>query len=77
MKIFGLTPTNGRKSFYGKAKAIETDDGNKILLSYNTQVLKIDKSGELLKLWNGKSNTTTAHIKAFFEFYGVDFRGVV
>ena len=77
MKIFELIPTNGRKSFYGKAKAIETDDGEKILLSYNTQVLKIDKNGELLKLWNGKSNTTTAHVKAFCDFYGVDFRGVV
>lgn len=46
------------------------------MISYNTQVLKIDKNGDLLKLWNGKSNTTPAHIKSFCEFYGVDFRGV-
>lgn len=77
MKIFELIPTNGRKSFYGKAKAIETDDGEKILLSYDTQVLKIDKDGKPVKLWNGKSNTTSTHIKAFCEFYGVDFWGVV
>ena len=71
MKIFELTPTNGRKSFYGKAKVIEKD-GEKILISYDTEVCKIDKNGIFSMLWNGKSNTTTAKIKAFKSFYGVE-----
>lgn len=70
MKIFELTPTNGRKSFYGKAKVIE-QDGEKILISYTTEVCKIDKNGIFQMLWTGRSNTTTAHIKAFKSFYGI------
>ena len=41
MKVFELTPINGRKSFYGKAVAIEKDDGTIELKSYNTIVAKI------------------------------------
>lgn len=37
MKIFELTPTNGRKSFGGKAKVI-VENGIAKLLSYTTIV---------------------------------------
>ena len=42
-KIFDL-PVCGSdraKSFYGKAKVIETDNGEKVLQSYNTFVCRI------------------------------------
>ena len=36
MKTFELNPMNGRKSFYGKAKVIERDNGDIELQSYIT-----------------------------------------
>ena len=39
MKIYELTPTNGRKSFYGKAKVIIEDNGTETLYSYDTPLL--------------------------------------
>lgn len=67
-KIFELTPTNGRKSFYGKAKVIESD--NKIeLQSYDTIVAQIIDGVFTV---NGKySLTTNTHIKSFRNFYSV------
>ena len=49
MKIYELIPTNGRKSFYGKAKVIE-NNGKNFLQSYNTIVCKIDKNGKFVKI---------------------------
>lgn len=46
-KIFDL-PVCGydrAKSFYGKAKVIETDNGEKVLQSYNTFVCRITAGG--------------------------------
>jgi len=70
MRTFELKPQNGRKSFGGKAKVIETDD--KIQLkSYDTIVAQIDKQTNELTV-NGKySMTTNTHIKSFREFYSV------
>ena len=48
MKIYELIPTNGRKSFYGKAKVIECE-GENFLQSYNTIVCKVDKNGKFVK----------------------------
>ena len=71
MKIYELKPSNtqNQKSFYGKALIIETDNGEKILQSYTTQVAKIDINGNFVQLWDGRSNTTTRHIKAFRQLY--------
>lgn len=52
------------KSFYGKALVIELDDGTKQLQSYNTIVGEI-KNGKYFQLWDGKSQTTSRHIKEF------------
>lgn len=62
IKIFELTPTNGRKSFYGKAKVIESE--NKVeLQSYDTIVAQIIDGVFTV---NGKySLTTNTHIKSF------------
>ncbi len=65
MKMYELIPNNGRKSFYGKAKVVVDDNGNETLYSYNTPIIKKDTSGNLTKLWDGWSNTTGTHIKAF------------
>ena len=65
MKMYELIPDNGRKSFYGKAKVVVDDNGNETLYSYDTPIIKRDINGKLTKLWNGWSNTTGTHIKAF------------
>lgn len=51
MKIYDLPVMQGRvKSFYGKAKVIEEDNGEKVLQSYNTKVCKITSSGEVVRM---------------------------
>ncbi len=70
MKFYDLIPTDGRKSFYGKAKIIEKD-GETLLQSYNTMVCKIDKSGEFVRMWDGYSVTTMRHINAFIDLFNI------
>lgn len=65
MKIYDLHPTNGRKSFYGKALVAIDEDGTETLYSYNTPIIKRTATGELIKLWDGWSATTGRHIAAF------------
>ena len=55
---------DSRKSFYGKAHIIELDNGIKQLQSYSTIVGEI-RDGKYYQLWDGKSQTTTRHIKEF------------
>lgn len=70
MKVFELTPNNGRKSFNGKCKVIE-DGGVAQLLSYTTFVAEINLETKEYKQHGEYSQTTNSHIKAFKEFYGV------
>ena len=65
MRKYELTPTDGRKSFYGKAVVIVEDNGTETLYSYNTPIIKRLVSGELVKLWDGWIATTGRHIQAF------------
>lgn len=65
MREYELTPTDGRKSFYGKAVVIVEDNGTETLYSYNTPIIKRLVSGELVKLWDGWTATTGRHIQAF------------
>lgn len=51
MKQYELKPTNGRKSFYGKAVVKVADDGTETLYSYGTPIIKRTPAGELVKLW--------------------------
>lgn len=71
MRIYEL-PNIGdrRKSFYGKAKIIEKDNGEKVLQSYDTEVCKITCSGEFVRMWGGYS-TTMRHINSFLQFFGI------
>ena len=69
---FAMEPKYGsRASFYNKAHVIEEDDGSITLLSYNTPVARITKSGEaeLLPMWDS-SQTTLRHVKEFLQQYG-------
>ncbi|MBO7712366.1 MAG: hypothetical protein J6S85_02660 [Methanobrevibacter sp.] len=70
-KIFDLPCFDRCKSFYGKAKVYEIDNGEKVLFSYNTPVCKIDENGAFCRLWSGESATTTRHINSFLEFYNL------
>lgn len=65
MRKYELTPTDGRKSFYGKAVVIVEDNGTETLYSYDTPIIKRLVSGELVKLWDGWTATTGRHIYAF------------
>lgn len=76
-KIFDL-PVCGNdraKSFYGKAKVIEKDNGEKVLQSYNTEVCKIRSNGEFVRMWEGYSVTTMRHVNSFLSFFGISGGG--
>lgn len=76
-KIFNL-PVCGSdraKSFYGKAKIIETENGEKVLQSYNTEVCKISSNCEFVRMWEGYSATTMRHVNSFLSFYDMNGGG--
>lgn len=64
-ETFELVPTNGRKSFYGKAKVVVYPNGAQALISYETFVAFKDVDGTVHRLWDDWSATTGSHIKAF------------
>ena len=76
MRIYELTPIDGRASFYGKAKVIESENGDMTLLSYNTEVCKVSHDGEITRLWSGESATTVRHFNAFMRFCGINKQGL-
>lgn len=65
MKKYELTPTNGRKSFYGKAIVIIDDLGNETLYSYGTEIITRHPDGSFTKHYTSWTNTTGIHIKSF------------
>ena len=74
-RVFDLPCFDNRKSFYGKAKVIEKDNGEKVLQSYNTEVCKIGSNGEFVRLWGGYSVTTMRHVNSFLSFFGISGGG--
>lgn len=76
--MYSLTPHNGRKSFYDKAKVF-TIGTTKYLLSYTTVVASIDRAGAIHRHWAPKNDkptcTTMAHIKSFIGEEINDARG--
>jgi hypothetical protein len=65
-EIYELAPTNGRKSFYGKAKVIVSGN-RRYLRSYDTIMGCIDvKTGKVHRYSDYHSNTTGCHVRAFF-----------
>lgn len=67
--IIELIPIDSHKSFYGKAKVIEVENG-RYLRSYDTKVCFLSYGGTFEKLWHGYSATTMRHINAFMNFIG-------
>lgn len=63
--VYELSPVDGALSFYGKARVICYSDGSKVLVSYNTKVMKRFADGSLKRLWGDWSMTTGRHIYAF------------
>ena len=72
-RIIDLNPVDGRKSFYGKARA-EINGDEITLISYNTRVLRI-KGGQIFRLWGGWSVTTQRHINAFLAVFADGQKG--
>lgn len=59
-----------RKSFYGKAQELETENGDKILYSYWTPVLKITADDHLFYTKEATySITTSRHSREFARRY--------
>ena len=72
-EMYELIPTDGRKSFYGKAKVlINTVTGTEYLLSYNT-IVAAKEHGKVFRMWDGWSQTTGRHIKAFTGMNKAEF----
>lgn len=71
MKMYELQPNDSRKSFYGKARVIEKDNGEKVLQSYNTEVCKVTSGGQFVRLWSGYSATTMRHVNSFIDLVGI------
>ena len=65
---YELATTNGRKSFYRKA-IIEQHEDFKSLISYETEVAKVYKNGNI-EVYGIFSNTTLIHIRTFLESEG-------
>lgn len=67
LNVKELQPTNGRKSFYGKALVERKPDGSEVLYSYRTPIIERKPDGKLIPLAveNVLSQTTCTHIRAF------------
>ena len=74
VKCVDLIPADGRKSFYGKAKALYHEATNAWhLLSYDTIVaIYYVDSKRFIRRWDGYSVTTMRHVNAFLSFLGYE-----
>ena len=72
--VYDLTPTDGRKSFYGKARIV-VKNGKKTLISYDTPVCCINRRGTFKRYWDEYSATTMRHVNAFLTKYKVECGG--
>lgn len=73
MQIYDLSPCDGRKSFYGKAKIYIGENGTEVLYSYNTPIIRRTITGKLERLYSGWSATTGRHINAFCGLNKAEF----
>ena len=62
---YELSPKNNQKSFYGKARVCIMDNGDEVLISYDTPVIRKDAEGNLYRLWGGWSATTGRHVASY------------
>lgn len=71
MKVFELTPVNGRKSFNGKCR-VEQENGISFLYSFNTKVAHFEHENNKMVINGYYSATTATHINAFLDYYGFE-----
>lgn len=71
IKVTELKPLN-TKSFYGKAKILESNTGIYKLLSYDTEVASYNRVTNKMNVYGWYSLTTSRHINAFLEYFGFD-----
>ena len=71
-----LKPKGTQKSFGGKAIVKEYENGDRVLFSYLTPVLKQTKEGKLIRLWDGYSATTGRHVESFAGITGSYFKSM-
>ena len=69
--ITELIPSNGRKSFYGKAKVINAN-GRNWLMSYDSIVASVDSGCKVRRHIDQISNTTSSHVKSFLSQFACD-----
>lgn len=76
INVYNLIPTNGRKSFYGKALVLVYNDGSKVLKSYDTEIIKVCQDGTLIPFAkvSSISKTTSTHLKSFCGLNKADYR---
>lgn len=55
--------------FTGNAYAIIEEDGTKRLISYKTEVCRVEADGTFTRLWAGYSVSTANHIRMFAKEY--------
>ena len=70
VKSWELKATS-QKSFYKKAYALEDENGNLFLQSYDTIVCGII-NGNFKKFWDGYSKTTITHVSDFRNAYNME-----
>lgn len=73
MKTYELIPTDGRKSFYGKAQVQIDDTGAETLYSYGTKIITRNANGSYTRHYDGWTATTGRHIKAFCGMNKAEF----
>lgn len=66
-RYYELKPTNGYKSFHGKAMVMVLENGSKMLISEKKHIMEETKNGELFFLYDIDMVTRTIsnHIKSF------------
>lgn len=74
---YNLKPMDSHKSFYGKAKVEERDDGSKVLYSYGMPVCGLTVTGRFFRAWGGYSATTMRHVNSFLEAEGMNGGGQI
>ena len=72
VNVYEVCPVENQKSFYGKAKVFELENGMRVLKSYDTFVL-IRDGDKFMRLWNGWGLTTGKHIYSFCGMRKKDF----
>lgn len=65
MKQYGLLNEKGENFCCGCPSVMIDDKGTEHLFSYYTEIMTRTKAGKMTRIWDGWSQTTGKHIRAF------------